>query len=117
MPNFAIENFLEDEGRRSVLRTATDELQRYSIPIVFFEMAANIAEVIPGDSAFRHAWHQGYVHALKDIFFFNDRYQKHSPTQLQPTFSAVEQLLKTGEVSREEADLIRKHRHGSKPTT
>ncbi len=110
-----VEHFAEDKIALTQLRDALSIFHRINFFAVLLDVAANrslVQQAITTDTAaLQNAWHNGYVEAINDIFYFLDRYtpkEKREDTQMD--FGAIEALLKAGDITETEADELRNAR-------
>lgn len=59
-------------------------------------------------AALRAAWHDGYVEALRDLCYFEERYVPSDEKGIapNPNFGAAKELLKSGEITQDEFDEL-----------
>ena len=101
---------VKDTHRLTLLDNALSILSSINIFGVLLDIASErnapnpSADIIP-TAALRAAWHDGYVQALQDLYYFRDRYVPTavgSESKPRPTFGAAEKLFKEGEITEDE---------------
>lgn len=106
-----VDEFFRSEAAQNSLRTAINTLNSFN-GLGLFKEIAHQRTLPPGSpkplesSALQGAWHNGYIEALNDIFYFFDRYNTTPKIKPGMDFGAVFDLLKEGEITEDEYTTI-----------
>lgn len=107
------ERFLNDDANIVNLQRAVNSLDNIHFFAVLMELGARRSEAQPTDkpienAALRAAWHNGYMEAIFDLANFNTRYVQDQTKKMPPAdFGALDELVRTKEITEEERDRIR----------
>lgn len=120
MSNFALDAFLKDSNRIEYLKSRANDLRAQGIPFALIELGSITAATYSEKPEQRNAYLEGYVSALRDLFFFEERHigSSNEPPPA-PTFGAIKRLEESGEISKAEADKLRREKgfgHGRSDT-
>lgn len=109
-----IESLLESVEAQKILRNSLSQLYSINMFAVLMELQTKRNIALPSThpletNALRASWHDGYVAAIEDLYYFFDKYVKTEQDKPVPTFGAAKSLLDSKEITEEEyASIVRR---------
>lgn len=100
--------FSKETSRLTLLDNALSILSSINFFGVMLDLGSERSKPTPTEdivhtSAQRAAWHDGYVQALEDMYYFRERYVSEGINiKPRPNFGAADKLLKEGEITEDE---------------
>ncbi len=92
---------------QKILRSALSQLHQINMFGALMELEGKRNMLLPSNhplenNALRASWHDGYLAAIDDLYYFFDKYVQSSVDKPVPTFGAADALLANKDITEEE---------------